>query len=107
MVMPLPLAKIQQNEKFIHEKIPEIIEKLISQLGAIELDNFLDVVENAYEYVHIQIKSDVNYYIVAANYLVGKNSWMHDEDRMINSSLKYDKIRLLLKKDKVGVETIK
>lgn len=37
------------------------------------------------------IKSDANYYIVAANYLVGKNDWI-GEDRMINSSLKYDKI---------------
>jgi len=48
--------------------------------------------QNSKWYRVFQIKSDVNYYIVAANYLVGKNSWMHDEDRMINSSLKYDKI---------------
>ena len=47
--------------------------------------------QNSVRYRVFQIKSDANYYIVAANYLVGKNSWI-GEDRMINSSLKYDKI---------------
>ena|SRR5689334_18174303 len=37
-----------------------------------------------------QIRSEANYYIVAANYLVGKNT--SEEDKMINSFLKYDKI---------------
>jgi hypothetical protein len=38
-----------------------------------------------------QIKSDTNYYVVAANYLVGKNKWI-DKDRMIDPFLKYDEI---------------
>jgi hypothetical protein len=47
--------------------------------------------QNSPRFRVFQIKSDVNYYTVAANYLVGKNDWI-GEDRMINSSLKYDEI---------------
>ena len=47
--------------------------------------------QNSLRYRVFQIKSDINYYIVAGNYLVGKNNWI-GESRMINPSLKYDKI---------------
>jgi hypothetical protein len=47
--------------------------------------------QNSPRYKVFQIKSNAIYYIVAANYLVGQNSWI-GEDRMINAYLKYDKI---------------
>ena len=47
--------------------------------------------QNSIRYRVFRIESDTNYYIVAANYLVGRDNWI-GEDRMINSSLIYDKI---------------
>jgi hypothetical protein len=42
-------------------------------------------------YKVFEIKSDKTYFIVAANYLVGKNNWVN-EDRMLNPTLEYDEI---------------
>ncbi|MCS3795889.1 hypothetical protein [Niastella sp. OAS944] len=48
--------------------------------------------QNSSRYRVFQITPNANHYIVAANYVVGKNKWDHGEDRMMNLSLKYDEI---------------
>jgi hypothetical protein len=71
--LPAILHGIEINE--LRSNIPEKFSKFSASLG----------------YRVFEIKSDKTYFIVAANYLVGKNNWIN-EDRILNPTLEYDEI---------------
>jgi hypothetical protein len=71
--LPRKLSGVSIEE--LKENIPEKFSQYTASLG----------------YRVFKINSDKTYYIVAGNYVVGKNNWLN-EDRILNAYLDYDEI---------------